>query len=301
MESQKKTDRKKTQSPKPYNNYNLFFILERARILEGKQTGAIATSNRSNKISHSTLHDEYFSTKRIDDIPQSLSGYEFIDLPPLPPRYQHLQSVLPEDWYDSVRNRLTKRKHKKTHGMVSFQEMAKTVAINWKAVDPLTKNYVETFAALLKGRHEELRQIGGLRYLSVVDQRFPISSCNNSTSEQMIQRTRLQNGVRPSRIQIPLTQETAQPEMGRIERTKADMPVQLPSSAVSQANSHALDDLTFSSNQIVLATHLEDDFMATLTLEQVILNNRQHSEKCGRTCSEVDLCDTEIIKAYRHA
>lgn len=51
-----------------------------------------------------------------DDAP--LTGYEDMELPPLPPRFQHLAPSLPRNWYvpgraESVHK---KRKHTATHG-----------------------------------------------------------------------------------------------------------------------------------------------------------------------------------------
>ena len=62
---------------KPYNRYNIFYILERERFLQ---------SNSSYKRKNSHHRDSDF-----------LTGYEKIDLPKLPPQYARLD--LPYDWY----------------------------------------------------------------------------------------------------------------------------------------------------------------------------------------------------------
>ena len=105
MQSSNKILQKKAKSkfPKPYNNYNLFFILERTRLIEAKQSGATAISDK-------TIRPSLHST------PTPPSAYEFIEIPPLPPRYEHLKSCLAENWYDPHRNKLVKRKHSKSHG-----------------------------------------------------------------------------------------------------------------------------------------------------------------------------------------
>ena len=77
---------------KPYNRYNLFFVLERERILQS--------------------HPEYnTSMSRIEKTHPFMTGYENIELPPrLPDRYAFLD--IPEGWYLPGRNK--KRVHKKT-------------------------------------------------------------------------------------------------------------------------------------------------------------------------------------------
>jgi len=86
--------------PKPYNSYNLFFILERALLLEARN---IDSSTKCRSLSPPAQA-------------AALYGYEFIQLPPLPSRYQHLQATLPPNWFDPGRKKLAKRKHNKTHG-----------------------------------------------------------------------------------------------------------------------------------------------------------------------------------------
>lgn len=70
-----------------------------------------------------------------------------------PPRYRHL--ILPADWFvvgskytgkgdpDSYRR---DRKHRKTHGVITFVELTKLVASKWKEADPETKDYCRNIA-----------------------------------------------------------------------------------------------------------------------------------------------------------
>ena len=95
-----------TKPIKPYNCYNVFFILERARLLEARQLGSTAASAKIARPSSPSNTDSA----------AALTGYEFIEVPPLPPRYCHLETTLATNWYDPGRNKLKKRKHNKTHG-----------------------------------------------------------------------------------------------------------------------------------------------------------------------------------------
>lgn len=70
-----------------------------------------------------------------------------------PRQYRHL--VLPSDWY-VVGSKYTgkgdpnsyrrDRKHRKTHGVISFVELTKLVSSKWKVVDPETKEYCRSIA-----------------------------------------------------------------------------------------------------------------------------------------------------------
>ena len=81
---------------RPHNYYNVYFILERERLLQEKATGAIVSRRRDQNSSFDL----------------AASGYDSMDLPDLPPRYQGLS--LENGWYVPGRN--AGRKHVKTHG-----------------------------------------------------------------------------------------------------------------------------------------------------------------------------------------
>lgn len=80
--------------PLPYHSYNVFFILERALIIHER--------NGMQQISGSSAHE--------------FNGYGPLDLPPPPPRYRQLESVLAPNWYIPGIRKLAKRKHVKSHG-----------------------------------------------------------------------------------------------------------------------------------------------------------------------------------------
>ncbi|KAL7538266.1 hypothetical protein ACHAXR_008425 [Thalassiosira sp. AJA248-18] len=112
----KKTMRKDSSSgsdPRPYNSYNLYFILERELFLQERGVYP-STTNALQPSSSAGFHVDY-------------NG---IELPPLPSKYSSL--VLPDQWYVHKKK---KRAHVKTHGLVSFREMASMVASRWKQED----------------------------------------------------------------------------------------------------------------------------------------------------------------------
>ena len=115
---------------RPYTEYNLFFQLEREHILQ-VQLG---------------FEPDYEPHDIFD--PSDAANYEG---PPLPSRYSDL--VYLNDWHLPGKEKRRKRRHRKTHGMISFQELSLKIADAWKTVDSETR----VFCA-------ELCEIGRMRY-----------------------------------------------------------------------------------------------------------------------------------------
>lgn len=59
--------------------------------------------------------------------------------PELPSRYRDL--ILPYDWYVPGKGRRRKRKHKASHGLISFMDLSKRISTLWKTIDRETKLY----------------------------------------------------------------------------------------------------------------------------------------------------------------
>ena len=81
----------------PHNVYNIFYMLERLRLIQKveESSGIIAAANQNQQPS---FYD--------------LAGYDALTLPDLPPRFQHVH--VPKGWYVPGKN--SKRKHVKSHG-----------------------------------------------------------------------------------------------------------------------------------------------------------------------------------------
>jgi hypothetical protein len=103
---------------RPLTAYHLFFQLERAWLLEDIHSPANGGAQ---------INEGYSAGKMID--------------PLMPNRYRDI--YLPKTWYVSGSS---KRKHKKSHGKISFQELSRRVAARWNSleeIDPETKKYCE--------------------------------------------------------------------------------------------------------------------------------------------------------------
>jgi hypothetical protein len=121
---------------RPFTEYNVFFQLERESLLQSREDG---------------LSNGAYTVKRILDQERQVESPEKAALRPR--QYRHL--VLPSDWY-VVGSKYTgkgdpnsyrrDRKHRKTHGVISFVELTKLVSSKWKVVDPETKEYCRSIA-----------------------------------------------------------------------------------------------------------------------------------------------------------
>eukprot|EP01082_Thalassiosira_pseudonana_P012263 g10940.t1 g10940 contig46:34328-36330(+) len=119
-----------------YSLYNLFFILERKIILR-----KMGDSNPEPTSTDRVVYEGY------DDI--------IAAIPPLPPRYQSLTD-LPRDWFIHTKTKAP-RSHKKTHGLLSFNEIARLVSDNWAKVDVETLTFLKDINAMMRSRHQELK------------------------------------------------------------------------------------------------------------------------------------------------
>lgn len=129
--------------PRPCTEYNIFFQLERAYILE-----------------------VLLQTEPTVDDPVDLFHPEqasYTGLPPLPHRYASL--ILPYDWHLPGKEQRRKRKHRKTHGAISFQDLSNRIANAWKAVDDDVKAYCARVCSAGMARYKtamkEWKQNGG--------------------------------------------------------------------------------------------------------------------------------------------
>jgi len=117
---------------RPYTPYNLFYLLERERVVQ-------TDSNGETKYKNPKENAREPPNKRAED--------EI----PLPARYKGV--VLSPNWYDS--NFKEKRKHRKSHGKISFQQLTDMISKNWATIDEETKNYCQAISEITRKRYKE--------------------------------------------------------------------------------------------------------------------------------------------------
>ncbi|KAL7533106.1 hypothetical protein ACHAWF_004340 [Thalassiosira exigua] len=119
-----------SKPPRPCTEYNLFFQLERAYILQV------------------LLHNDPCAGLRAFHPSQA----SYAGLPPLPHRYASL--VLPYDWFLSGKEQRRKRKHRKSHGAIGFHELSDKISSAWKSVDVENRAYCSQVRAALMARYK---------------------------------------------------------------------------------------------------------------------------------------------------
>ena len=117
---------------RPYTPYNLFYLLERELVVQGHEPSD-AKTKALEKARATNAHN-----RQEDDIP-------------IPERYKNV--VLQPMWYEP--NMKEKRKHRKTHGMISFQDLTAIISKNWATIDKETKDYCTSVSDLGRKRYKE--------------------------------------------------------------------------------------------------------------------------------------------------
>lgn len=141
---QEESSKKGKKPPRPYTEYNVFYHLEHKRILgeleeEQRQNQDTESGGDKNEESMVTYAEGKTTAKEgvILNHPSDPS-----DILPRPPRFAHLH--LSPLWYDSTQK--TKRKHRKSHGLIAFEDLTRRIAKAWSEVDADTKEYCKRVA-----------------------------------------------------------------------------------------------------------------------------------------------------------
>lgn len=142
--------------------------------------------------------------------------------------------------------------------------MATAIAFNWRNIDPVTKDYVETVARLLKKRHAK-------------------------ATEGQTKSTK-QNSKKPS---VTLAHGRGTAVLAGKDQCYADVPFKQPSSLTSPIRS--CPSPTFNCDPTV--SDDDDDLLSTL--EDALLNGHQNNYNRGSIVyREVDVSDDEIMNCY---
>ena len=159
--AKKSTTSSKTMkfSMKRYNNYNIFFMLERQRLLQSRQgamaitIGGVAATATADVGAVDSVEVDNRPRPSINDIteenllpPGAVRGYTNLVLPALCRRYADLP-LSHNNWFEELlATRDSKRRHCKSHGLIPFADLARIIAKNYREVDDETKSFVNEVA-----------------------------------------------------------------------------------------------------------------------------------------------------------
>ena len=115
---------KSKKTARPYNRYNIYFILERENLIVG-----LGGSGKWSKCSKDDVNE-----------PVKDESGNALKLPPFPPRFAHLD--VPANW--CLPSKQKRRPHRRTHGVATFQELAQSIARSWKTIDEETLKFCTT-------------------------------------------------------------------------------------------------------------------------------------------------------------
>jgi len=274
--------------PRPYTEYNIFFQLERERILgeleeeqrKKKEKGEEhkdGETSQDAKVDKGDNEDDSEKAKEDKDNEEETARVksgandagesttnkergnevEFIspkqgpgvvlnrpsdanDILPRPPRFAHL--TLAPLWYDSThrlaQSKLNKsrRKHRKTHGLVGFLDLTRRIAKAWSQVDGETKTYCKRVAdRQLKIYKEELKMMKKRHAQGYSDAVVSNSAVSNGvqaqTQQQVMARMRESAAAASSHATTHHSSSMMPPRRGRggsMSRPKQDMPMHPP-------------------------------------------------------------------------
>lgn len=152
---------------KRYNNYNIFFMLERQRLLQSRGGAmAITVGGAATSTADVVTPAVEVDTNR----PRPSAGNE--ENPTLPPRAGHTNLVLPalcrryadlplsrNNWFEELlAMRDSKRRHCKSHGLIPFADLARIIAANYREIDDQTKSFVNEVALRIATHNHELEE-----------------------------------------------------------------------------------------------------------------------------------------------
>eukprot|EP00569_Conticribra_weissflogii_P009631 CAMPEP_0171367642 /NCGR_PEP_ID=MMETSP0879-20121228/6220_1 /TAXON_ID=67004 /ORGANISM="Thalassiosira weissflogii, Strain CCMP1336" /LENGTH=490 /DNA_ID=CAMNT_0011875715 /DNA_START=98 /DNA_END=1570 /DNA_ORIENTATION=+ len=127
---------------RPYSEYNIFFQLERNYILQKVYhvPPEVTANCNSNSAAFSPNDPDYHG-------------------PPLPRRYKDV--VLPRRFYSCYKNEDEQvqqpRRHRVSHGKISFADLSKMISSQWKDADDETKEYCRVMRELDRRKFDELK------------------------------------------------------------------------------------------------------------------------------------------------
>ena len=141
----KKHSRPADAPRRPLSAYNFFFIDERERLLKAmKERDAKKAADKDDDENQDDKGGEKQDEDPLKDV--DLDDSEFV-----PSTYDELMTL-------RLNNKEKPRPHRKTHGKIGFQTLAKLIATRWKALAEGRREHYKSLAAIDMDRYKEKTQ-----------------------------------------------------------------------------------------------------------------------------------------------
>ena len=141
----KKHSRPADAPRRPLSAYNFFFIDERERLLKAmKERDAKKAADKDDDENQDDKEGEKQDEDPLKDV--DLDDSEFV-----PSTYDELMTL-------RLNNKEKPRPHRKTHGKIGFQTLAKLIATRWKALAEGRREHYKSLAAIDMDRYKEKTQ-----------------------------------------------------------------------------------------------------------------------------------------------
>mmetsp|Transcript_7583 Transcript_7583/g.16519 ORF Transcript_7583/g.16519 Transcript_7583/m.16519 type:complete len:463 (+) Transcript_7583:343-1731(+) len=171
---------------RPYTPYNLFYLLERELVVQGNEP-AVAKERALKRAS--MLATARSLKNEIGERPE--------DEIPIPARYKGI--ILLPYWYEP--NLKEKRKHRKTHGKISFKELTGIISKNWANIDTETKDYCTRVSEIGRKRYKETmsRYNASQKILQLKKEHEAMENAREQRMEQFQQNKEIRSPPRPEK------------------------------------------------------------------------------------------------------
>ncbi|KAL7541630.1 hypothetical protein ACHAXR_011082 [Thalassiosira sp. AJA248-18] len=166
---------------RPYTPYNLFYLLERELVVQGNDPSVSKEKAKKKAIMEKERASAMEERKEGDIM--------------LPQRYNNI--VMLPMWYEP--NLKEKRKHRKTHGKISFKDLTAIISKNWATIDPETKSYCTRVSEMGRKRYKEqiTRYNASQKILQLKKEHAAMESAREKRIEQFQQKKNPSSPPRP--------------------------------------------------------------------------------------------------------
>lgn len=260
---------------RPYNRYNIFFILERELAVQ------VNSDCRPS----------------FEGLPDFVTGFEGLDIPDeLPPRYAQLE--LSSGWYLPARN--TSRKHNKSHGVMTFSELSRSIAKAYKEVDQDTFDYIDAVSKAMIKRSHEIKKAGGIAGFQTVQ--TPSSKRSTAKLSSKASRRRITLEARTNELQVDhqnALDSIIMSELGRAMQPEYSETEPEDASSLASTTDPTSDESGSESGRLCVPCPYPPQVVSSSAFEPESCRSLDTAETArNEEASQVDMSDHDILRMW---